>query len=79
MAVRNKYFVPNKIYFLTFTILGWKNIFINDKYCALVYKNNPCVKHWRLADCPENYKHSSASNYYLGKGFYDVDLMELWL
>ncbi|PIR94915.1 hypothetical protein COT95_01590, partial [Candidatus Falkowbacteria bacterium CG10_big_fil_rev_8_21_14_0_10_37_6] len=38
MAVRNKIFIPNEIYFITFTILGWKNIFINDKYCDLVYK-----------------------------------------
>ena len=38
MAVRNKTFIPNEIYFITFTILGWKRIFINDKYCDLVYK-----------------------------------------
>lgn len=38
MAVRRKIFVPNEIYFITFTILGWKNVFINDKYCDLVYK-----------------------------------------
>jgi REP element-mobilizing transposase RayT len=184
MAVRNKYFVPNEIYFLTFTILGWRNVFVNDKYCGLVYKwfdyvknqygnkiygyvimpnhihcimkitdksrkppilianakrflayqiiefleqdnnlellkffadsarvedgakhkvfedgydllligteeffrekinyihNNPGAKHWRLADRPEKYKYSSAANYHLGKGFYDVDLMKLWL
>ena len=38
MAVRNKTFIPNEIYFITFTILGWKHIFINDKYRNLVYK-----------------------------------------
>lgn len=182
MAIRNKIFIPDEIYFLTFTILGWRNIFTNDKYCGLVYKwfdymkekyenriygyaimpnhlhniikitgkspklsvlvqnakrflayqivellkednqaelldyfrnnartkfgakhkvfedgydskivqnqkffleklkyihNNPCVEKWHLADAPENYKHSSASNYILGMGVYDVDMMEL--
>ena len=38
MAVRNKIFIPNEIYFITFAILGWKHIFINDKYCNLIYK-----------------------------------------
>jgi len=39
MAVRNKtQFIANEIYFITFTILGWKHIFTNDKYCGLVYK-----------------------------------------
>jgi REP element-mobilizing transposase RayT len=38
MAVRNKIFLPNSYYFLTFTILGWKKIFTSDKYCQLVYK-----------------------------------------
>ena len=38
MAVRNKIFIPNETYFITFTILGWSHIFINDKYCNLVYK-----------------------------------------
>ncbi len=39
MAVRNKTpFMANEIYFITFTILGWKHIFISDKYCDLVYK-----------------------------------------
>ena len=38
MAVKYKYFIPNQTYFITFTILGWKNIFTNDKYCGLVYK-----------------------------------------
>jgi putative transposase len=181
MAIRNKIFIPNKIYFITFTILGWKHIFINDKYCDLVYKwfdylkekygneingyvimpnhihclikitdkspklsiliqnakrflayqivellgedgkqnllnyfanharikfgakhkvfesgydslvieslkfflqklnyihKNPCVEKWQLAYAPEQYKHSSASNYILRAGVYDVDLME---
>ena len=39
MAVRNKTpFMPNEIYFITFTILGWKHVFTSDKYCDLVYK-----------------------------------------
>ena len=38
MAIRIKTFTPNEIYFITFTILGWKHIFINDRYCDLVYK-----------------------------------------
>ena len=38
MALRNKTFTPNEIYFITFTILGWKKIFTEDKYCELVYK-----------------------------------------
>ena len=38
MAVRqNKIFIPNEIYFITFTILDWKHIFTNDKYCKLVF------------------------------------------
>ncbi len=31
-------FIPNEIYYITFTILDWKNIFTEDKYCQLVYK-----------------------------------------
>jgi len=182
MAVRNKIFIPNEIYFITFTILGWKKIFTSDKYCNLVYKwfdymkkkyenkiygyiimpnhlhniikisdkspklpvliqnakrflayqiveflkkdnqtellnyfkdnartkfgakhkvfengydskiiqnqkffleklkyihNNPCIEKWQLANTPENYKYSSANNYILGKGIYDVDLIQL--
>jgi putative transposase len=39
MAVREKSpFIPNEIYFITFTILGWKQVFLSDKYCDLVYK-----------------------------------------
>ena len=181
MAVRNKTpFVPNKTYFITFTILGWKRVFISDKYFLLVFKwfdymrqhynnkiygyvimpnhihvlikitdlspkistlifnakrflayeipkflaedkkvnlinffkknkdkekaihkvftprydsliiqskkffleklnyihNNPCTAKWNLANNPEDYKYSSASNYILGKGAYDVDVEE---
>ncbi len=195
MAVRNKIFIPNEIYFITFTILGWKRIFVNDKYCNLIYKwfdymkekydnkiygyaimpnhihclikitdkspklsilimnakrflayqivqlleeniqanrrsplprdcgeagsllnyfkskarvkdgakhklfedrydsliiqsrkffleklnyihMNPCAEKWRLAKDPENYKYSSASNYILETGVYDVDMMD---
>ena len=182
MSIREKIFIPNEIYFITFTILGWKKIFLEDKYCELVYKwfdymkekydnkiyayvvmsnhihviiylskkspklsvliqnakrfmaygivdllekdnninilnyfkksaqvkkgakhkvfedrydskiiqtqdffleklkyihNNPCSKKWMLADCVEGYKYSSAANYLVGKGFYDVDIMEI--
>jgi len=38
MAVREKIFFSNQIYFITFTILGWKHIFTDDKYIDLVYK-----------------------------------------
>lgn len=39
MAVRYKVpFEANKIYFITFTILEWQNIFTDDRYCQLVYK-----------------------------------------
>jgi len=180
MAVRNKIFIPNEIYFITFTILGWKKIFISRKYCDLVYKwfdclkeygnkihgyvimpnhihcllfvaekspkppklvfngkrfmaygivrllkeddntarlnyfkvratkkdakhkifeprydsliiqtekfflekinyihGNPCQEKWKLAENPEDYIYSSASNYIMGKGIYDVDVMEI--
>jgi len=35
--------------------------------------NNPCQEKWHLADKPENYKHSSAANYILSKGYYKID------
>ena len=39
MAVRDKgIFIPNNTYFITFTILDWKHIFTQDKYCQLVFK-----------------------------------------
>jgi REP element-mobilizing transposase RayT len=39
MAVREKTpFIPNEIYYITFTILGWQKIFNTDKYCDLIYK-----------------------------------------
>lgn len=178
MAVRyNKNNLPNELYFATFTILGWRNIFVKNKYCSLVYKwfdylkdnysneicgyvimpnhvhvliklsdkspllpkiiqnakrflayqiiklaeednrldllnffsmnakkkggakhkvfedsydslmiqsnkffleklnyihSNPCQEKWHLASDPEDYKYSSASNYILGKGEYEV-------
>ncbi|MDA3839849.1 MAG: transposase [Patescibacteria group bacterium] len=182
MSTRNRISIPNETYFITFTILGWKNIFVQDKYFDLIYRwfdyvkekynntiysyvimpnhihllikisaksptlsvlimnakrflaydivkflkednksefldffnqnarknvgakhklfenrfdsliiqsekffleklnyihKNPCNKHWRLADSPENFKHSSASNYTLGKGHYDIDVMDI--
>ena len=182
MAVRDKTeFMPNSIYYITFTILKWQVIFTGDKYFNLVYKwfdyvkenyhnqingyvtmpthlhtliyisekspelskliqnskrflayeiiellkedkrydilkifeenarkekgakhkvfeerydskiienesifieklnyihKNPLSGKWRLADRPEDYKHSSASNYILGKGVYDIDFPE---
>jgi len=39
--------------------------------------NNPCQKKWNLADTPENYPYSSASNYIFGQGLYDVDVLHL--
>jgi REP element-mobilizing transposase RayT len=38
MAIRNKIFIPERIYFLTFTILKWQKIFVDDRYCNLIYK-----------------------------------------
>lgn len=182
MAVREKTFLSNEIYFVTFTILSWKKIFTEDKYTDLVYKwfdymkdkygnkiyayvimpnhihliafldakspklpvlmqnakrfmaygivdllekdnkmellnyfkncadmkkgakhkvfedrydskiiqtkkffmekikyihNNPCSEKWMLASSPELYKYSSALNYFLGKGVYDVEIIEI--
>jgi len=37
--------------------------------------NNPCTPRWRLAEKPEDNKHSSASNYIIGNGVYDVELV----
>jgi hypothetical protein len=37
--------------------------------------NNPCVKGWNLAKTPEEYPHSSASNYLMGKGVYPVNIL----
>ncbi len=37
---------------------------------------NPCQEKWQLADKPENYEHSSAANYILGKGCYEVDVAD---
>ena len=179
MAIREKLFIPENIYFITFTILEWKIVFTDDRYFNLVYKwfdyikekygnkingyvimpnhihvlmyiskksqelskliqnakrflaygvvdllekdsnknileffaanaevnkgakhkvfenrfdaklmdmdlflqkleyihNNPCQEKWRLVDAPEDYKHSSASNYFLGKGIYEVEII----
>lgn len=181
MATRYKIFAPNEIYFITFTILGWKNIFVSEQYIDLIYRwfdyvkekygnqiygyvimpnhihvlmkvtdksppvpklvqnakrflaydivkllenendkslleffkynanskkgsihkvfedgydsliiqsrklfleklnyihRNPCAEKWQLAKEPEDYKHSSAANYILNKGYYSVDLMD---
>jgi putative transposase len=37
---------------------------------------NPCQPKWSLAIEPENYKYSSAANYILKKGCYEIDLMD---
>ena len=181
MAGRYKYFISNQTYFITFTILGWKYVFTEDKYCNLIYKwfdymrnkygnkiygyvimpnhahfliklsekspvisrliqnakrflayqivallkednktdllkffsdnacartgakhkifedrfddllirsdkfflqklkyihDNPCAKHWRLADNIVDYKYSSAANYERGEGYYKIDMPE---
>ena len=36
--------------------------------------NNPCTPRWRLVEKPEDYRHSSASNYILGQGVYNVEI-----
>ncbi len=40
---------------------------------------NPCTGKWNLADCPENYIHSSAGFYYKGaQGIFQIDnIMQL--
>ena len=37
--------------------------------------NNPCTEKWKLAKRPEDYRHSSASNYINGSGVYNVELI----
>ncbi len=37
--------------------------------------NNPCKGHWRLAEAPEKYPFSSASNYHAGNGMYEVEVI----
>lgn len=182
MAVRNKTeFIPDSIYFLTFTILDWQKIFVGNDYYNLVYKwfdyvkeryqnkihgyvimpnhihvlmyisksspvlskliqnakrflayeivgllqkenksnilelfsqranpkknskhkvfkdrydskiieseklfleklsyihKNPCSEKWQLAKFPEDYKQSSAANYFSGEGVYSIDFVE---
>ena len=49
-----------------------KNLFIEK---INYIHNNPCNKGWMLAEDPVSYKYSSASNYYLGEGIYEVDLI----
>jgi len=48
MARRGTLSIPNNTYYLTFTILGWRKLFINDEYCQSVTK-------W-FDYCRENYK-----------------------
>jgi REP element-mobilizing transposase RayT len=38
MAVKYKIFIPNQTYFITFTILGWRKIFICEETVNLIYK-----------------------------------------
>ena len=37
--------------------------------------DNPCTPKWMLSEKPEDYKHSSASNYIIGAGVYNVELI----
>ena len=156
MSVREREFIPDRIYFITYTIYKWIHLFTEDKYFHTVYKwfvyiseqspdvsklvqnakrfqtldiinyltsdnktdlirifsesadlkkgskhkvfkgrfdskemvnaemyreklnyihNNPCTVKWQLAERPEDYLHSSASNYINGYGIYDVELI----
>lgn len=47
--------------------------FFNEKLNYI--HENPCRDKWKLVKRPEDFKHSSASNYLLGEGYYDVDIM----
>ena len=38
MARRYKFFQPNETYFITFSIFGRRNVFVEEKYFKLVYK-----------------------------------------
>jgi len=39
MAIRDKTpFKPDEVYFITFTILDWERLFIDDTSCGLVFK-----------------------------------------
>ena len=51
--------------------------FINQKLNYIHF--NPCTGKWQLADCPENYLHSSAGFYNTGsQGIYEVkNIMEI--
>jgi putative transposase len=40
--------------------------------------NNPCAKKWSLAEAPQDYKHSSAANYFGGIGMYEVEVVRLY-
>lgn len=66
---------------------GAKHKLFEDRYDSLIIQSqklfleklnyihkNPCQEKWRLADEPEDYRYSSASNYTNGKGQYKVDV-----
>ena len=66
-----------------------KHKIFEDKYDSLVIQSqrffleklnyihyNPCQLKWKLVDNPEDFKYSSASNYILGKGIFDVDMID---
>ncbi len=68
---------------------GAKHKLFEDRYDSLIIQSrkffleklnyihrNPCTEKWKLAENPEGYKYSSAPNYILGAGVYDVDVME---
>ncbi|MBK9333563.1 MAG: hypothetical protein IPM96_14480 [Ignavibacteria bacterium] len=38
MATRVRDFIPERIYFITYTIYKWKSVFTEEKYFNLIYK-----------------------------------------
>lgn len=69
---------------------GAKHKVFKDNYDSLIIQSrkffleklnyihkNPCTEKWNLAEKPEDYRHSSAANYFLGSGVYPVEVMEI--
>lgn len=56
-------FIPDRIYFTTFTIYKWISIFIDEKYFLLVYK-------W--FDYMKDKYGNKIHGYILGRGVHDV-------
>ena len=38
MAIREKIYIPDEIYFITFSVLDWRKIFVKEQYINLIYK-----------------------------------------